>query len=664
MPLVEGEYMKKYDIIFAGWGASTCVLLIEMANQNLLENKSIVIIDPGSKVENDKTFCFWAQPSDRLYLDYASIISHEWSSIKINNDAPQAIAPLIYCHINSSDLYKLCREVMDKYSIEHLQESIESISFDKSMEVATSESIFSCEWLFDARPPAQKRFNKRFSMYQSFLGFKVALKNQKFDSEVYHMMDFRVDQKESTQFVYLLPYDNQHALVELTRFGKKLIEKEEAKKILDEYIFENYGEYEVLDVEKGVIPMATISSKKNVINRYVEIGTRGGNVKPSTGYAFKNMCLHAKVICKESEIQNTRVKPKSRFVFYDQLLLIILTLWPHKGKMIFERLFRSQSARFVLGFLDEKTNLREELKMFSQLPIIPFLGATVIWSFWKLSDKWILFLIIGYSLFFPSSFSDTEVFLTYYEFWILVVGLFIVGIPHGALDHLAIGMKGEKTISVAFILLYLAIMFGVFAVWYVSPLVWLAFFLIYSSWHFGQTDMENWGVKNAPVGFLWGAFLLSFMLLSHLEEFNYVLSILEIPPISLSSEINTYVPFSLLVPAIFAIKSRQWNWLFMLVYLLVAQQITLILAFGLYFVFHHSVLGWKNLKEALVVSHSRMFLMALPFNLGAFLFFALFFMKMTNSIEFNIVFFLVFLSCISLPHIVCMSRFYTSSKVK
>jgi lycopene beta-cyclase len=276
MPLVEGEYMKKYDIIFAGWGASTCVLLIEMANQNLLENKSIVIIDPGSKVENDKTFCFWAQPSDCLYLDYASIISHEWSSIKINNDAPQAIAPLIYCHINSSDLYKLCREVMDKYSIEHLQESIESTSFDKSMEVATSESIFSCEWLFDARPPAQKRFNKRFSMYQSFLGFKVALKNQKFDSEVYHMMDFRVDQKESTQFVYLLPYDNQHALVELTRFGKKLIEKEEAKKILDEYIFENYGEYEVLDVEKGVIPMATISSKKNVKKRYVEIGTRGG----------------------------------------------------------------------------------------------------------------------------------------------------------------------------------------------------------------------------------------------------------------------------------------------------------------------------------------------------------------------------------------------------
>ena len=69
--------MKKYDIIFAGWGASTCVLLIEMANQNLLENKSIVIIDPGSKVENDKTFCFWAQPSDCLYLDYASIISHE-----------------------------------------------------------------------------------------------------------------------------------------------------------------------------------------------------------------------------------------------------------------------------------------------------------------------------------------------------------------------------------------------------------------------------------------------------------------------------------------------------------------------------------------------------------------------------------------------------------
>ena len=34
MPLVEGEYMKKYDIRFAGWGASTCVLLISMSTCN------------------------------------------------------------------------------------------------------------------------------------------------------------------------------------------------------------------------------------------------------------------------------------------------------------------------------------------------------------------------------------------------------------------------------------------------------------------------------------------------------------------------------------------------------------------------------------------------------------------------------------------------------
>ena len=100
-------------------------------------------------------------------------------------------------------------------------------------------------------------------------------------------------QQKSTQFIYILPY--QHTgLVELTRFGKILIQREEAKKILDEYILQQYGEYIVLDDEQGVIPMSSLLLKKVKKIKWVNIGTRGGSVKPSTGYAFKNMRKHAK----------------------------------------------------------------------------------------------------------------------------------------------------------------------------------------------------------------------------------------------------------------------------------------------------------------------------------------------------------------------------------
>lgn len=658
MPITEKIQRQNCDILFAGWGASACILLIEMANKNLLENKNIVIIDPDSKLENDKTFCFWTKYSERLYIDYASIISHEWSSIKINDAPLQSIDPLAYCHINSADLYALCRQLMDQHSIEHIQESIESVSSGKRNEIKTNKSSYSSEWLFDARPPKLNTVDKRFFIYQSFVGFKVSLASQKFDSNVYHMMDFRVDQQKVTQFVYILPYDEQNALVELTRFGKELIDKEEAKKLLDTYILEHYGEYEVSAVEKGVIPMGTIPSQKKSGKRHVEIGTRAGNVKPSTGYAFKNMYTHAQAICADSDLQNAPSKPKSRFVFYDQLLLIILTLWPHKGKLIFEQLFQSQSSRFVLRFLDEKTNLRSELKMFLALPIVPFLRATVVWTFWKLADKWILLLLIAYAMIAPNNYAESQVFLTDFELGLFVCGLFLVGIPHGALDHLALGIKGKKTISIKFILTYLSIMFGVFLTWYFLPVTWLLLFLAYSAWHFGQTDIENWNIKSPIIGFVWGAFLLAFMLLSHPLELNFVLSILDISSLPVNPDFMAYLPFSLLLPAGYAIRKRRWNLLLIVLYLFVAQHISLILAFGLYFIFHHSLLGWNNLKETLNMSHTNMFVLSLPFNIGAVLMFLLFFLKSTNTVEFNTVFFLVFLSCISLPHIMCMDRFY------
>ena len=51
------------------------------------------------------------------------------------------------------------------------------------------------------------------------------------------MMDFRITQQKATQFVYILPYDKQTGLVELTRFGKMIIDEEQAQNLLHEFFF-------------------------------------------------------------------------------------------------------------------------------------------------------------------------------------------------------------------------------------------------------------------------------------------------------------------------------------------------------------------------------------------------------------------------------------------
>ena len=40
------------------------------------------------------------------------------------------------------------------------------------------------------------------------------------------------------------------------------------------------------------------------------------------------MYNHARLICDNGKLKSAKVKTNKRFHFYDQLLLIILTLWP------------------------------------------------------------------------------------------------------------------------------------------------------------------------------------------------------------------------------------------------------------------------------------------------------------------------------------------------
>ena len=47
-----------YDIVFSGFGASSCILINELHKKNELQNKRILIIDPSEKKPMTKRFVF------------------------------------------------------------------------------------------------------------------------------------------------------------------------------------------------------------------------------------------------------------------------------------------------------------------------------------------------------------------------------------------------------------------------------------------------------------------------------------------------------------------------------------------------------------------------------------------------------------------------------
>ena len=409
-----------YDIIFCGLGASTCILVHEMSFHGLLKGKKVLIVDPSEKKANDKTFCFWASEKDEIVQRFGSLSSAVWSKIAIDKNHPEKIKGLRYHHISSIKLYDSAKSILEKLGADFIHEKVTSVEGGDVTSITIENVKYEGHQIYDARPPEiPEELSKDQNIYQSFVGLKVCLKERNLDKDALTLMDFNVPQQGHTQFMYILPFSQNEALFELTRFGSEKITIDQAREILEEYISRQFGHFEINEIEKGVIPMFMDLPKPAHQKNVISIGTRASQVKPSTGYAFKNMFAHAQSI-------SDKRKPKkvpSRFRFYDQLLILILALWPSKGRPIFRRLFQVRSTAYVLRFLDEKTSVWEDLKMFAKLPVGVFLKATLVLIWKKARPQIVLFTPLILFAFISLFSNSTAIYVSY---GVLLAGLFLV----------------------------------------------------------------------------------------------------------------------------------------------------------------------------------------------------------------------------------------------
>lgn len=654
-----------YDYIFAGLGASGGLMLEALERRGLLKGKSVLIIEPDAKSVNDKTYCFWAEPEDPVITHYQSIISHEWESTQIDDQPVESLAPLKYYHIRSIDLYRKIANGVKLFNIDVVNDRVQyTTSAGDEVVVSGETQSYKGRLLFDSRPPKLEKAPDDYVLLQSFLGFRVRLSSETFDKGVYEMMDFRVPQDSATQFCYTLPYSNKEALIELTRFGEARIDSDRARVVLHEFITTKYGAFELIDEEIGAIPMTTAFGKTENDARVISLGTRAGMVKPSTGYAFKNMFKHAEALAAQLEHTATPSAPANsrRFKWYDRLLLRILRDQPDKGPLIFKTLFKKCGAVTVLRFLDEQTSPRDEVNIFSRLPILVFMRAAVEDSLFRLSAYRHLLLTLFAAVALVAGFALAPE-VTEWVTWVgIVVGLMLVGIPHGALDEIVELRKHQAATRRRFYLWYLGFIGVAFFIWQVAPLAGLLGFLAYSAYHFGQTDFEDWGIRSRWGAGLWGGFVLWSLLYYHLGETLDVIGLMGVeaayrPDVTLPITAQV-VLWSL--PVLAALKFKSPPWTLSLLLLVVCTQLPLLPAFALYFIGQHSMSGWTHLKRELRTTSWQMHRLSFPFSLGAWLLFGavsawMYFAQGRVALTGD---FFIFIACISLPHIAVMHRLY------
>ena len=213
---------------------------------------------------------------------------------------------------------------------------------------------------------------------QHFVGWFIKSKEAVFNTDCATFMDFSINQKGNTRFMYVLPASPTEALIEYTLFSKDLLSKEAYESEIEDYIQKlGITSYEIVEKEKGNIPMTSYPFWKHNTKNIIHIGSAGGWTKASTGYTFKSATKKSKALVRflTTESDFRKFHKKDKFWFYDLLFLDVLNRRNDLGWTIFSALFKKGNPGLIFRFLDEETSFTEDLKVVWKCPKGLFISA-------------------------------------------------------------------------------------------------------------------------------------------------------------------------------------------------------------------------------------------------------------------------------------------------
>ncbi len=365
-----------YDIILTGYGAAGLSMLHHLL-QTTWKNKSILIIDTSLTEKIKKTWCFW----EDKHVPYQCAKKFYWKKIRVlgeSEDVTQSLKRNTYYHIKSEDLYQeISLQISDRNNITFVAENVIKFrEIDDIVEVITESTTYNGRYVVNSIPSLNSVANIDYKLTQNFLGWKIAVNSPIFDEDTATLMDFRGG-SDPASFFYILPYSRYYALVEFTRFSEKVTDKAHYEANLRAYLKNklDIDDYEIMETEFGVIPMTDYPYKSKLSEIVFQLGTIGGDTKPTTGYTFKQIQKSCKYILNEIIYKKEHPKNNKRFAFYDKLLLNIIAQKPALTESIMLALFKNNRFDDIFRFLDEESSLFQEMKIFSRLPWKPFIHS-------------------------------------------------------------------------------------------------------------------------------------------------------------------------------------------------------------------------------------------------------------------------------------------------
>jgi len=266
--------------------------------------------------------------------------------------------------------------------------------------------------------------------------------------------------------------------------------------------------------------------------------------------------------------------------------------------------------------------------------------------------------------------------------------LLLLGIPHGAIDHV-LYLRKNKNKNTQFVIVYLVIVGLNILLWLVLPSIAYLVFLLISAYHFGQSQfshyLQNQAISHKAVYLFWGLALLSGFIYFNLAEIQVLTKNLDefaafaplhqrtlILGIFLSTGVVTLLLLVYLVQQNILRLEQVFMEVFEMALILICFYLMpLLIGFTLYFIILHALKVLREEYEFLRAEkevHSFLNFMQLlsPFTLvsiaGIAMLFALIYLNILK-LSYGYLLLMV-ISSITLPHVFVMNSFYNLLSLK
>ncbi len=344
-----------YDVAILGGGLAGLSLAVRLAARPDLR---VLVVEPRPAYRRDRTWCCW-----RIHdHPFADAVAGRWTRWSVSDERRGAVLRgserYPYELIPADRVYEAARRTVAAAPGIDLRLGTSAgqvAEFATHVAIETGEGTVTADHVFDSRPPPASPS----ALVQRFLGQEIETDRPCFEPGRATLMDFAVPQRPGAiRFMYVLPLSPTVALLEDTWFAPAGLAVPDPRAAIRDYLGAVHGApgYRVLFEEEGAIPMDPDLQAPETTGRVVPIGTAGGAVKPSSGYAFLAVQRMADGLAADLAAGRPPAppRPRSRTArWMDAVFLSALQDRPEEGPAIFHALFRRCRPEPLIRFLND-----------------------------------------------------------------------------------------------------------------------------------------------------------------------------------------------------------------------------------------------------------------------------------------------------------------------